>query len=67
MQRVVIAVGPSGNNGHEDKADEIGIVVAGEGVDDRSYILGDHSCSMSPDGRGRSAVLPPVSGLNSGC
>lgn len=50
MQRVVVAVGPSGNNGHEDKADEIGIVVAGEGVDDRSYILGGYSCSMSPDG-----------------
>ena len=56
MQRVVVAVDPSGNNGDDDRADEIGIVVAGKGVDGRGYLLGDYSCSLSPDGWGRRAV-----------
>ena len=53
LQRVVVAVDPSGSNGNDEDADEIGIVIAGKGIDGRAYILGDYSCSLSPDGWGR--------------
>lgn len=57
MQRVVVAVDPSGSSGDmEDNADDIGIVVAGKGVDGRGYILEDISCNLSPDGWGKVAV-----------
>jgi phage terminase large subunit-like protein len=55
MQRVVVAVDPSGTNG-EDDGDSVGIVVAGKGVDGKAYVLADRTCSFSPDRWGRQAV-----------
>lgn len=55
MQRVVVAVDPSGTSG-EDEGDSIGIVVAGKGVDGLAYVLADRTCKLSPDGWGRRAV-----------
>lgn len=56
MQRVVVAVDPSGADENSESADEIGIVVAGLGFDGRGYVLADYTCSMSPAGWGRRAV-----------
>ena len=57
MKRVVVAVDPSGSKGEEDKrSDEIGIVVAGLGVDDRVYVLADYSGRYSPEQWGAKAV-----------
>ena len=56
MQRVVVAVDPSGTDGSDDKADEIGIVVAGKGTDGLAYVLADMTCSLSPAGWGRRTV-----------
>jgi len=55
MQRIVVAVDPSGTSG-EDEGDSIGIVVAGKGVDGRAYVLSDRSCRLSPAAWGRRAV-----------
>lgn len=57
MQRIVVAVDPSGTKGQSDEGDEIGIVVAGRGVDGRGYVLADRTCKLSPDGWGRRAVV----------
>ena len=56
LQRVVVAVDPSGTGGAEDGGDSIGIVVAGKGVDGRAYVLADRTCKLSPDGWGRRSV-----------
>lgn len=56
LQRIVVAVDPSGTKGESDEGDEIGIVVAGKGVDGRGYVLADQTCKLSPDGWGRRAV-----------
>ena len=56
MQRIVVAVDPSGTAGASDDGDSIGIVVAGKGVDGRAYVLADRTCKLSPDGWGRRAV-----------
>lgn len=56
MQRIVVAVDPSGTKGTSDDGDEIGIVVAGKGVDGRAYVLADRTCKLSPAGWGRRAV-----------
>jgi phage terminase large subunit-like protein len=70
MQRIVVAVDPSGTKGEpgktkdakgremimKDAGDDIGIVVAGKGVDGRCYILADMTCNLSPDGWGKRAV-----------
>lgn len=55
LQRIVIAVDPSGTSGSgsDNQGDDIGIVAAGIGVDGRGYVLDDHSCNLSPDGWGR--------------
>lgn len=54
MQRVVVAVDPSGSSGKEDdSSDEVGIVVVGKGVDGLGYVLADYTCSLSPSGWGR--------------
>lgn len=54
MRRVVIGVDPSGDSGDLDsKADAIGIVVAGMGVDDRAYVLEDATMNGSPEQWGR--------------
>ncbi|MEP5728475.1 MAG: phage terminase large subunit [Sulfitobacter sp.] len=55
MQRIVVVVDPSGTRG-DDTGDDIGIVVAGLGVDGRGYVLEDGTCQMSPEGWGRRAV-----------
>jgi hypothetical protein len=55
MRRIVVAVDPSGTKG-DDTGDDIGIVVAGIGVDGRGYVFEDATCQMSPDGWGRRAV-----------
>lgn len=49
LRRVVVAVDPSGTKG-DGSGDDIGIVVAGRGADDRFYVLEDASCNLSPDG-----------------
>ncbi len=57
MARIVVAVDPSGaRSANDEKADSIGIVVAGKGVDGRGYVLADRSCKLSPAGWGRRAV-----------
>lgn len=55
MKRIVVAVDPSGTKG-DGAGDDIGIVVAGLGVDGRAYVLEDATCQLSPDGWGRRAV-----------
>lgn len=49
MQRIIIAVDPSGCAGPEDtRSDEVGIVVVGLGRDQRGYVLEDLSGRMGP-------------------
>ena len=55
MRRVVVSVDPSGTKG-DDSGDDIGIVVAGVGVDGRAYVLEDATCNMSPEGWARRVV-----------
>lgn len=55
LVRIVVAVDPSGTRGDE-AADDIGIIVAGKGVDGHGYILHDGTCNLSPEGWGRRAV-----------
>lgn len=55
MQRIVVAVDPSGTRG-DGGGDDIGIVVAGLGVDGHGYVLEDGTCQLSPEGWGRRAV-----------
>lgn len=55
MRRIVVAVDPSGTKG-DGLGDDIGIVVAGLGIDGRGYVLADRTCQLSPDGWGRRAV-----------
>jgi len=54
MQRVVVAIDPSGGDGEGN--DEQGIVVAGQGVDGLYYVLDDRSCKLSPQGWASRAV-----------
>jgi predicted phage terminase large subunit-like protein len=50
MQRVFVAVDPSGCSGPEDlRSDEVGIVVVGLGTDGRGYVLEDLSGRFGPD------------------
>lgn len=55
LRRIVVSVDPSGTKG-DGTGDDIGIVVAGLGVDGRAYVLQDATCQMSPEGWGRRAV-----------
>lgn len=55
MARVVVAVDPSGTSGADD-GDEIGIVVAGKGVDGRAYVFADLSAQLSPNAWGLRVV-----------
>lgn len=55
MQRIVVAVDPSGTRG-DGGGDDIGIIVAGKGIDGEAYILEDGTCQMSPEGWGRRSV-----------
>lgn len=57
MQRVVIAVDPSGaDDENAEKHDAIGIVAAGLGVDGYGYLLADATVSAGPEVWGRIAV-----------
>lgn len=50
MQRLVVAIDPSGCSGPEDlRSDEIGIVVVGLGTDGRGYVLEDLSGRFGPE------------------
>lgn len=55
MSRVVVAIDPSGTDGSDD-GDDVGIVVAGRGVDGRGYVLADSTCKLSPEGWARLAI-----------
>ena len=55
LQRVVVAVDPSGTKGGAGN-DDVGIVIAGLGIDGRGYILADWTCNLGPAGWGRRAV-----------
>ena len=57
MQRIVIAVDPSGSSGDEgERSDEIGIVVVGLGSDGRGYLLEDLSGHFGPADWGKIVV-----------
>jgi predicted phage terminase large subunit-like protein len=57
MQRILIAVDPSGCAGEEDtRSDEVGIVVCGLGSDGRGYLLEDLSGRMGPPEWGHAVV-----------
>jgi phage terminase large subunit-like protein len=57
MARVVVGVDPSGTKGDSDGAsNEVGIVVAGRGVDGHAYVMGDYTCDLSPEGWGRRVI-----------
>jgi hypothetical protein len=55
LRRIVVAVDPSGTKG-DGGGDDIGIVIAGLGVDGKAYVLEDATCQMGPEGWGRRAV-----------
>jgi phage terminase large subunit-like protein len=56
-RRIVVAVDPSGASGQDDeRADEIGIVVAAKGDDGHAYVLADRSLRDAPAAWGRAAV-----------
>jgi phage terminase large subunit-like protein len=54
MQRIVVAIDPSGGDGAGN--DEQGIVVAAKGIDGYLYILADRSCKLTPQGWASRAV-----------
>lgn len=57
MLRIVIAVDPSGAEDEDNiDNDEIGIVIAGLGIDGNGYCLGDLTCKAGPATWGRVAV-----------
>jgi predicted phage terminase large subunit-like protein len=55
LARVVVAVDPSGASG-SGEGDNIGIVVAGRGIDGRFYVIEDATCNLPPAGWARRAV-----------
>lgn len=57
MQRIIVAVDPSGARGSSDEgSDSQGIIVAGKGVDGRAYVLADWTCKLSSNGWAKRAV-----------
>lgn len=57
LQRIVIAVDPSGCAGREDeRSDEIGIVAVGRDMAGLGYVLDDASGHYSPEGWAKTAV-----------
>lgn len=57
LQRIIIAIDPSGCSGPEDvRSDEVGIVVAGLGTDGRAYVMEDLSGKFGPHSWGRIVV-----------
>jgi len=56
MQRVVVAIDPSGTRGASDGGDSVGVIVGGLGVDGIGYLLADRTCKLAPDAWARRAV-----------
>lgn len=60
LVRIVVAVDPSGTHGKSTEevsaGDDIGIIVAGLGVDGQWYVLADYSCNLSPSGWAKRVV-----------
>lgn len=57
MLRVVVAVDPSGSDDIDNiDNDEIGIIVAGLGIDGNGYVLEDLTCKCSPEKWGKVAT-----------
>lgn len=54
MKRIVVAVDPAAKS--EIGSDETGLIVAGIGIDDRGYILGDDSGKYRPEEWARRAI-----------
>lgn len=54
--RIVVAIDPSGTDGEDEGADDVGIVVAARGYDGHGYVLEDLTCQLSPAGWGARAV-----------
>jgi predicted phage terminase large subunit-like protein len=48
MQRMIVAVDPSGAGEDDNAADSIGILVCGLGIDGRGYVLEDVTCKAPP-------------------
>lgn len=49
MQRLVIAVDPSGSSDEDNASnDEIGIIVGGLGIDGKAYVMEDMTCKAGP-------------------
>jgi len=55
MQRITVGVDPSGTSG-EEKANSVGIVAVGLGVDGIGYVLCDWTCSLPPLGWARRVI-----------
>jgi predicted phage terminase large subunit-like protein len=56
LQRIVVAVDPSGTKGDSDGGDMVGIVVAGIGIDGEAYVLEDASVKAPPGVWGKVVV-----------
>jgi predicted phage terminase large subunit-like protein len=56
MQRIVVAVDPSGTKGDADSGDTVGIVVCGLGLDGQGYVLEDASVKAPPATWGKVVV-----------
>ncbi len=57
LVRIVVAIDPSGTKGEQDdRSDQVGIIVAGAGVDGHGYILEDLTCRAPPAVWGKLAV-----------
>lgn len=49
MRRVVVSIDPSGTSGDiDERSDDVGIIVAGKGVDGRYYVIEDLTCNEPP-------------------
>jgi phage terminase large subunit-like protein len=57
MERIVVAIDPSGTKGDADsRSDAVGVAVCGRGVDGLGYVLADLTCNLPPAGWGRRVV-----------
>lgn len=57
LVRIVVAIDPSGTKGEEDtRSDQVGIAVAGVGIDGHAYVLEDVTCRAAPAVWGKIAV-----------
>jgi phage terminase large subunit-like protein len=56
MNRVVVGVDPSGTKGDDEDSNDVGIIVAGRGIDGHAYVGCDLTCDLSPEGWGRRVI-----------